>query len=131
EAVDGAEDLAHNGIARRLGPHLDAEHALMMRLVDSIVLSDLLQSGHQVRRRGEVLQLLRELGAIALDDAGNQLLLRGEIDVESAGAHRSFTADVLHRGAVEAGAGKAQLGRVEDVLPAGALRVWFELRHVT
>ncbi len=56
------------------------------------------------------------LGAIGLADRLDDRLLRGEIAVERARAHAGLGADLLHRGALEAGAHEADLGGVEDAL---------------
>ena len=60
---------------------------------------------------GERIEPLGELGPVALGDAGDQRFLAVEIDVERAGADARLLADVVHGGAVEAGAGKAAARR--------------------
>ena len=92
-------------------------------LVHEIVLAQLLQRLEKVGGVGKRGQALGELGAVALADAGDQRLLAVEVDVERAGADSGLLADVLHGGAVEAGAGEALLGGIEDVLAPGALDV--------
>ena len=56
------------------------------------------------------------LGAIGLADRLDDRLLRGEIAVERARAHAGLGADLLHRGALEAGAHETYLGGIEDAL---------------
>ena len=78
------------------------------RVLEEILLTQLTQRRHEVGRGGEPIEPLGELGAVALADAGDQRLLAVEIDVERAGADARLLADVVHGGAVEAGAGKAR-----------------------
>ena len=59
----------------------------------------------------------RVLLALALGDGADDADFAGEIPVERARAHPGFGADLLHRGAVEAAAGEAGDGRVDDALP--------------
>src|SRR5690606_3611261 len=70
------------------------------------------------------------MSAVPLRDARDKLLLRGEVEVEGAGAHLRLAADVLHRCAMEPGPGKAALGGVEDVLATGGLSGGLQLRHL-
>ena len=87
------------------------------------------QRFQKVRGGGQGVEALGELGPVALGDARDQRLLAVEIDVERAGAHGRLAADVVHGGAVEAGAAEALLGGIEDVLAPGALDVGLELGH--
>ena len=77
----------------------------------------------------EVGEALGKVGPVALGEAGDQVFLRIEVDVERAGADQRLLADVLHGRAVKARARKADLGGVEDVLATSALRGGFELGH--
>ena len=108
---------------------LDAHAVVLGRLLEEILLAQLAQRLQEVGRGGEAIEPLGELGAVALGDAGDQRFLAVEVDVERAGADARLLADVVHGGAVEAGAGKAALGRIEDVLAPRALHLRLELRH--
>jgi hypothetical protein len=68
-------------------------------------------------------KLLRGLGAVALHDAGDDVFLGAEIAVEIARTHPGLGADRLHRGLVEARAGKAGLRRCEDLVAAIGLQL--------
>ena len=61
-----------------------------------------------------VVEFVRQFGAVALGDAGDDRFLGGEVAVEIARAHAGFQADLLHRGAVEAVAREAVLRGVQD-----------------
>ncbi len=87
------------------------------------------QRFQKVRGGGQGVEALGELGPVALADARDQRLLAVEIDVERAGADGRLAADVVHGGAVKAGAAEALLGGIEDVLAPGALDVGLELGH--
>ena len=54
-------------------------------------------------------ELLRDLGAVALGDAGDHRFLGAEIAIEIARAHAGLGADLLHRGLVEARAHETAL----------------------
>ena len=56
------------------------------------------------------------VGAVGLADRLDDRFLGGEVAIERAGAHAGLGADLLHRGALEAGAHEAGLGRFEDAL---------------
>ena len=129
EAVDGPVDGADLGVAHRLDRDLHSHGVLEGGLVRQIVLTEVRQRRHELRRRRQLGEALGELGAVALGDARDQVLLGGEVDVERAGADQRLLADVLHGRAVKAGAREADLGGVEDVLAAGALRCRFQLGH--
>ncbi len=129
EAIDGAIDLADLRVARRLKPDLEAHGALVGGLFVEVVVAELGQRLHEVGRRRDLGEALGEVRPIALGKAGDQVFLGVEVDVERAGADQRLLADVLHGGAVKAGAREADLGGVEDVLAASALGGWFELGH--
>ena len=117
------------GLRVELQADLDAHAAAVGGLLDEIVLAQRLEGFEKIGRLGEGCQPLGEFRAVALGDASDQRLLAVEVDVERAGADRRLLADVVHGGAVEAGVGKAALGRLEDVLSSRALDVWLELGH--
>jgi len=73
---------------------------------------------------------LGELSAIALAETGDQRFLAVEIDVERPGTDTRLAADRVYRRRVEAPACEAGKRRVEYVLAPGALRVWFQFRHL-
>ena len=108
---------------------LDAHAVLVDGLLHEVLLAELLQRFEKIGGVGQRRQALGELGAVALGDAGDQRFLAVEVDVERAGADAGLLADVVDGGAVEAGAGEALLGGVEDVLAPGALDVGLELGH--
>jgi hypothetical protein len=72
------------------------------RLLDRVVLAELRERGHQIRSVGQLRKLRGKFGAVAIDDAGDQFLFGREVDVERAGAHARFPANVLHGAAIEA-----------------------------
>ena len=129
EAIDRAIDLADARVARRLHADLQTHDAPVGGLLAEVVVAELRQRLHEVGCGRHLGEALGELGAIALGEAGDQVFLRVEVDVERAGADRRLLADVLHGGAMETGAREAELGGVEDVLAAGALGRWFQFRH--
>ena len=60
--------------------------------------------------------ILASSRAVGLADRLDDRFLRGEIAVERARAHAGLGADLLHRGALEAGAHETGLGGIEDAL---------------
>ena len=88
------------------------------------------QPFEELRRVVDQREALDRVGAVALADAGDQRLFRGEVAIEIARAHTGLTADVLHGGAVKAGARKAALGRIENFSPPVGLALWIGLPHV-
>ena len=74
-------------------------------------------------------EILRELGAVALGNAGDQRLLGGEVAVQVAGTHAGLGADLLHRGPVKSGTHEAALRRFEDLVPAVGLPLELRLAH--
>src|SRR5262245_35767247 len=128
-AVEAAEDFGDARVAGRLQADLHAHQALVRRLVDEILLAHRRQRAEEVGRRCQAREVLCELGALALADAGDQRFLAVEVDVQRPGTYGGFLADVLHGGAMEAGAREAQLRSLQDVLPAGSLRIRLELGH--
>src|SRR5262249_22942801 len=120
---------ADDRVSCRLGADLDAELPLKLRLLHHVMLTQFGECGHEVWGLGHFGQLPGELRPVALGDAGDQRFLRGEIDVESAGADPGLLADVLHGAAAKARAREADLRGVENVLAARVLRSWFEARH--
>ena len=84
---------------------------------------------HEVGRAGDLGEAVGEFGPLALGDAGDEGFLVAEVDVERAGANCCFAADVLHRGAMEAGARKAVFRSIEDVIAALAERFGGEFGH--
>src|SRR5262245_17505889 len=74
-----------------------------------------LEHGEQAAGEISARELLRDLGAIALGDAGDERLFGGEIAVEIARAHAGFGANLLHGGAVKARAHKAALRRSQNL----------------
>ena len=119
EAVDALEDLADARVARRIPGRSRCTcgglSAGSSRKYCSPSSRSACMKVGGLGKRGEP---LGELGAVALADAGDQRFLAVEIDVERAGADARLLADVVHGGAMEAGAGKAALGGIEDVLAA-------------
>ena len=73
---------------------------------------------------------LGELSAVALAETGDQRFLAVEIDVERPGTDARLAADRVYRRRVKAPAREAGKRRVEYVLAPGALRVWFQFRHL-
>ena len=65
----------------------------------------------------------RDLGAVALGDAGDDRFLGREIAIDVAGAHPGLGADLLHRGLVKAHTGKAAPRRVEDFRAAVGMQL--------
>src|SRR5436190_23516833 len=128
-AVDALVDLADARVARRLEADLDAHAVIVRRLLQEILLPQRPQRFQKVRGSRQGIEALGELATVALANAGDQRLLAVEVDVERAGADARLLADVVHGGAVEAGAAKALLCRIQDVLAPGALDVGFELGH--
>ncbi len=78
---------------------------------------------------GDLREAIGELGALALADTRDEGFLAVEVEVERAGADHRFAADILHRGAVEAGARKAVSRRIEDMITALAERFGGEFGH--
>ncbi len=99
---------------------------LVRRLIDQMMARERGQAFEEIRRLIDCAETLGSFGAVALADARDDRFLGGEIAVEVARAHAGFGADVLHRGLMEAGAGKAALGGVENLGAAVglALDVW-------
>ncbi len=119
--------LAIAALRVELEPHLDDQDALVGRLLDGIVPGELAERREQVGGLGELGQFAGELRPVTLADAGDQVLFRGEVDVDRAGTDPGSLADVLHGRAVEALSGKALFGGVQDMGAAGDLGGGLEL----
>ena len=75
------------------------------------------------KRPAPLTRTLRGLRAVALGDTRDDLFLGWEIAIKIAWAHPGLGADFLHRGLVEARAGKARLRGDEDFVAAVGLRL--------
>jgi len=128
-AVEALEDLADARIACGLQTDLDAHAVAVRGLLEKVLLAQRPQGLQKIGGGGQGIEALGKLLPVALADACDQRFLAVEIDVERAGADGSLLADVVHGGAVEAGATEALLGGVENVLTPGALDVGLELGH--
>ena len=127
--VEGGGEAGDLGIAARLGHHLGAQQHLLVRLLGEMVMRHAFEHGKEAVGKIGAGELLREFGAVALGDAGDERLLGREIAVEIAGAHPRFGADVLHRGAVEAGAHETSLRRSQDFVPAVIAKLHIGAAH--
>ena len=116
--IEGGGEAGDIGVAARLGHHLGAQQHLLVRLLGEMVMRHAFEDGEQAVGKIDGRELLRELGAVTLGDAGDERLLGREIAVEIAGAHPRFGADVLHRRAVEARAYETSLRCSQDFVPA-------------
>ena len=105
-------------VAPGLRHDLGAELHLLDRANGEVVMRHAFEHGEKTLRQIGAREILRDLGAVALGDAGDDRLLGGEIAIQVAGAHAGLGADLLHRGLMEAGAHKAALGGAEDLVPA-------------
>ena len=115
-AVERRLHLGDLGIARRLRPDFEAELRLVAHAVVEVPAAEFAEGGDEVAAAlAHLGKLVREADAVALAEPGDQRVLRREVAVEVAGAHPGLRRHVLHGRAVEAGAGEAALGGVEDV----------------
>ena len=106
-------------VAAGLRHHLGAQQDLFGVVLGEVALRHALEHGEQAVRQVCARELLCDLGAVALGDAGDQRLLGGEIAVEVAGAHPGFGADVLHRRAMKAGSARSSALLPRGSRPAG------------
>ena len=127
--VEVRRDARDLRIAAALRHDLGAERDLLVRLHREMVVRQPLEHREEAAREVGAGELLRDLGAVALGDAGDERFLGGEIAIEVARAHAGLGADVLHRGAMEAGAHKAALRRGEDLGPAVRLLLFVSPTH--
>src|SRR6056297_4165633 len=83
--VASQENVAHGLIAHRLGTDFDHHGELLMRRLDEVVLSHVVELAHHVTQLtlcGNRFETITEFGAVALADTGAERLLRVEIRVE-------------------------------------------------
>src|SRR5690606_11560331 len=102
----------------------------MPRLVYRVVRGEPPQGFQQISAGRQFPQLLCELLAVPLRDAGDKLFLGGKIKVKRSGAYTGLLADVLHGRAMKARPGEAALRRIEDLLPPMGLGLGFQSWHV-
>ena len=127
--IERRRDAGDLRIAARLRHHLGAQQHLLVRPHGEVVVRHALEHGEEAVREVGAGELLRHLGAVALGDAGDQRLLRGEVAVEVARAHAGLGADVLHRGAVKPRAHEAALRGRQNLGAAVGLELGVRPAH--
>src|SRR5262245_49012302 len=128
-AVKAAEAGAHALIARRLQADVDGEAVVLGPVRADVLLPQGTQAPHEVGGAGQRLEPFGEFLPLAVAERRNQGLLAGEVDVKRPGADAGLAADVLHAGAMQAPAGDAAFGGIENVLAPRLHCFGFELWH--
>ncbi len=121
--IERGRDARDLGMAAGLRHHLRAQQHLLARVFCEVMPCQALQHGKEALGKVDAGELPRHLGAVALCDAGDQRLLRGEIAIEVAGAHAGLGADLLHRRAMEARAHETALRSGQDLVAAVGLKL--------
>src|SRR5688572_33030507 len=100
--VEVLHNAADGWIAPALRNHLGAETDIVGAAVDKMMTDERGEGGKEVVGVLRRCKLRADFRAVAFGDAGDDRFLGGKVTVEVARAHPGFSADVLHRGLMEA-----------------------------